>query len=98
VILAAEGYPGAYEKGKVITGIEQLFQSGKAKLFLAGTKYDGDHYLTNGGRVMGVTVVSKSLNDAVLSAYNYVRVIDYEGKQYRRDIGYRALNKTFRDY
>ncbi|MBN2601964.1 MAG: phosphoribosylamine--glycine ligase [Candidatus Marinimicrobia bacterium] len=98
VILASEGYPGTYEKGKIITGIEQLFQSGKARLFLAGTKYDGEHYLTNGGRVMGVTVMSKSLNDAVLSAYQYIRVIEYEGKQYRTDIGFRALNKTIRDH
>jgi len=98
VILASDGYPGAYEKGKVITGIEQLFQSGKAKLFLAGTKHDGEHYLTNGGRVMGVTVISKSLNDAVLSTYQYIRVIEYEGKQYRTDIGFRALNKTIRDH
>ena len=98
VILASKGYPEAYEKGKVITGIEQLYQSGKAKLFLAGTKHDGEHYLTNGGRVMGVTVISKSLNDAVLSAYQYIRVIEYEGKQYRTDIGFRALNKTIRDH
>ncbi|MDO9549121.1 MAG: phosphoribosylamine--glycine ligase [Candidatus Marinimicrobia bacterium] len=98
VILASEGYPGAYEKGKVITGIEQLFQSGKAQLFLAGTKFDGEHYLTNGGRVMGVAVVSKSLNDAVLSAYQYVKVIEYEGKQYRSDIGFRARAKTVRDH
>ena len=96
VILASRGYPGTYEKGKVISGIEQLFQSSKAQPFLAGVKHDGENYLTNGGRVLGVTVVSKSIYDAVLSAYNYVKVIDYEGKQYRNDIGFRTLNKTHR--
>ncbi len=93
VIMASGGYPGNYEKGKIITGIEQVFKSSKASLFLAGTKHDGENYLTNGGRVLGVTVVSKSLNDAVLSAYNYGNIIKYEGKQYRTDIGFRALNR-----
>lgn len=93
VILASEGYPGVYEKGKVITGIEELYKSSKAIPFLAGVKHDGTHYLTNGGRVLGVTALSNSLNDAVHSAYNYIQVIDFEGKQYRTDIGMRALNK-----
>ena len=93
VILASGGYPGPYEKGKVITGLEQLFQSRKAVPFLAGCRFDGSRYLTDGGRVMGVTVVSKSLNDAVLSAYNYLKVIEFEGMHYRTDIGCRALRR-----
>jgi len=93
VILASAGYPGSYEKGKEISGIEQLFQSQKADIFMAGAKFDGEKYLTNGGRVLGVTVVSKSLNDAILSAYNYVNIIKFEGKQYRRDIGFRVLER-----
>ena len=93
VILASAGYPGSYEKGKEISGIEQLFQSQKANIFMAGTKFDGEKYLTNGGRVLGVTVVSKSLNDAILSTYNYVNIIKFEGEQYRRDIGFRVLKR-----
>ncbi|HDP67132.1 MAG TPA: phosphoribosylamine--glycine ligase [Candidatus Marinimicrobia bacterium] len=93
VILASKGYPGVYEKGKVITGIEELYKSSKAIPFLAGVKHDGTHYLTTGGRVLGVTVISNSLNDAVYSAYNYVQIINFDGKHYRTDIGMRALKK-----
>ncbi|MCG2716011.1 MAG: phosphoribosylamine--glycine ligase, partial [Candidatus Marinimicrobia bacterium] len=93
VILASAGYPGDYEKGKEIAGIEQLFQSRKVNIFMAGTRFDAERYLTNGGRVLGITVVSKSLNDAILSAYNYVNIIKFEGKQYRSDIGFRVLER-----
>jgi phosphoribosylamine--glycine ligase len=93
VVLASAGYPGSYERGKVISGIEQIFQSCKALIFMAGVKHDGQNYLTNGGRVAGITVVSKSLNDAIHSAYNYVKVVQYEGKQFRSDIGFRAIRK-----
>jgi phosphoribosylamine--glycine ligase len=93
VVLASAGYPGSYERGKVISGIEQIFQSSKALIFMAGVKHDGQNYLTNGGRVAGITVVSKSLNDAIHSAYNYVKVVQYEGKQFRSDIGFRAIRK-----
>ena len=93
VILASAGYPGSYEKGKEISGIEQLFQSRKVNIFMAGTRFDAERYLTNGGRVLGITVISKSLNDAILSAYNYVNIIKFEGKQYRSDIGFRVLER-----
>ena len=93
VVLASAGYPGSYEKGKIISGFEQLFQSNKALLFMAGVQHDGQNYRTNGGRVAGITVVSKSLNDAIHSAYNYVKVVQYEGKQFRTDIGFRAIQK-----
>ncbi len=93
IILASEGYPGDYEKGKEISGIERLFQSQRSHIFLAGTEFDGEKYLTNGGRVLGITVVSKSLKDAILSAYNYVNIIKFDGKQYRRDIGFRVLER-----
>ena len=95
VVLASGGYPGASEKGKVISGIEPLFQSAKAIPFLAGVSYDGNNYLTSGGRVMGLSVISKSLNDAVFSVYNYLKMIEFEGMQYRSDIGFRALNRRF---
>jgi phosphoribosylamine--glycine ligase len=93
IILASGGYPGNYEKGKVISGIDSVFRSQKALLFLAGTTYDGQNYLSNGGRVLGITVVSKNLNDAIYSAYNYANIIQFEGKHFRSDIGYRALKK-----
>jgi len=93
IILVSAGYPGDYEKGQIISGIEQLFQSRKVNIFMAGTSFDGEKYLTNGGRVLGVTVISKSLNDAILSAYNYVNIIKFDGKQYRRDIGFHVLER-----
>lgn len=93
VILASGGYPGSYEKDKIISGIDSVFQSQKAHLFLAGTTFDGQNYLSNGGRVLGITVVSKNLNDAIYSAYNYANIIQFEGKHFRTDIGYRALEK-----
>jgi len=93
VILASGGYPGSYAKGKIISGIDSVFQSQKAHLFLAGTTFDGQNYLSNGGRVLGITVVSRNLNDAIYSAYNYANIIQFEGKHFRTDIGYRALEK-----
>jgi len=93
IILASGGYPGNYEKGKIISGIDSVFRSQKAHLFLAGTTYDGQNYLSNGGRVLGITVVSKNLNDAIFSAYNYANIIQFEGKHFRTDIGYRVLKK-----
>jgi len=93
VILASGGYPGSYAKGKIISGIDSVFQSQKAHLFLAGTTFDGQNYLSNGGRVLGITVVSRNLNDAIYSAYNYANIIQFEGKYFRTDIGHRALEK-----
>ncbi len=90
VVLASAGYPGAYEKEKVITGIHQAEQQ-PAVVFHAGTKMQSGQLLTDGGRVLGVTATGGTFTDAIAQVYQAVEKIDFEGKYYRRDIGHRAL-------
>ena len=91
VVLASEGYPGAYETEKVITGIAKAEQQ-PAIVFHAGTKMQSGQLLTDGGRVLGVTAIGETFTDAIAQVYQAVEKIDFAGKYYRRDIGYRALN------
>jgi phosphoribosylamine--glycine ligase len=88
VVLAAGGYPGVYEKGKVITGIEQAEQLG-ATVFHAGTQLQ-KQVLTDGGRVLGVTARGDNFEEAISKAYAAVDCINFEGAYCRRDIGHRA--------
>jgi phosphoribosylamine--glycine ligase len=90
VVLASAGYPGAYEKEKVITGINQAEQQ-PAVVFHAGTKMQLGQLVTDGGRVLGVTAMGEAFTDAIAQVYQAVEKIDFEGKYYRRDIGHRAL-------
>jgi len=93
VIMASAGYPGKYEKGKEITGIELAESDPSVKVFHAGTiSKDGKLY-TNGGRVLGVTAIGKTLEEARNIAYAAVEKIRFEGAFYRRDIGAKALKK-----
>lgn len=90
IILASEGYPGSYAKGKVIS----LLQSeGEAIVFHCGTKYVGDDVVTSGGRVMSVTGLGKTLREAVDAAYGRVAQISFDGMFYRKDIAHRAFNR-----
>lgn len=89
VVLAAGGYPGIYEKGKVITGIEQAEALG-ATVFHAGTKLK-EQLITDGGRVLGVTAVGETFEVAIQKAYAAVDCIQFEGAYCRRDIGHRAM-------
>jgi phosphoribosylamine--glycine ligase len=91
VVLAASGYPGNYEKGKVISGLDALRGWQNGVVFHAGTARRDDAIVTNGGRVLGVTALGATVHDAVHEAYWAVEQIHWEGVQYRRDIGYRAL-------
>jgi phosphoribosylamine--glycine ligase len=92
VVLASAGYPGAYEKGKVITGIETAEAMDGVTVFHAGTKRDEDgQLLTNGGRVLNVVAVADTFEGARDAAYAACDVIAFEGKQLRRDIGLKAL-------
>lgn len=84
VVLASEGYPGKYETGKEISGMEQV---DNAYVFQAGTQKDGDKLLTAGGRVMTVTAMGKSLDHAISNAYSATDKINFEGKYNRTDIG-----------
>ena len=90
VVLASAGYPGTYEKEKIITGIDQAEQQ-PAIVFHAGTKMKSGELLTDGGRVLGVTAIGETFTDAIAQVYKAVEKIDFEGKYYRRDIGHRAL-------
>ena len=93
VVMAAGGYPQAYEKGKVISGIEKAENAG-AVVFNAGTKLDQEKLLTNGGRVLGVTAVGANFEEAIAKVYQAVKEINFEGMYYRRDIGYRVREKN----
>jgi len=94
VVMAAGGYPGAYQKGKEIRGLEAAGKVPGAVVFHAGTRLEGGKVLTSGGRVLGVTALGKSLKTAVDRAYQAVAKISYDGAMFRRDIAAKALPKT----
>ena len=86
VILASGGYPGSYEKGKIITGLDDIDKE-LTVVFHAGTKLDENgNFVTNGGRVLGVTSIGKTIEEATKIAYEMVDKINFEGKQFRTDI------------
>ena len=89
VVAASGGYPDAYEKGKVIMGIDKATQQG-AIVFHAGTKLEDGKVLTDGGRVLGVTAVDKDFSSAIAQVYPAVECIEFEKMYYRRDIGHRV--------
>lgn len=95
VILASKGYPGSYEKGKLISGMEEAEHSrSNIDIYHSGTVLDDDdNVLTNGGRVLAVTAWSESLADAIADAYEVVAEVNFEGKQFRRDIGAKGLSR-----
>ena len=84
VVIASGGYPGAYNKGLAISGLEDVAEAG---VFHAGTVKKGDAYMTSGGRVLGVTALGKDIIEARAKAYQEVEKIRFEGMQYRTDIG-----------
>lgn len=87
VILASGGYPGSYPKGLEINGLDENGQTGKAVIYHAGTKFENEKFLTNGGRVLGVTTKSENLDTALALAYDAVKDITFDSVMYRRDIG-----------
>ena len=92
VVLASEGYPGSYESGKRITGIADAAARPGITVYHAGTKMD-EHgeFLTAGGRVLAVTAVAPTFSEARANAYAACELIEFDGKQFRTDIGARAL-------
>lgn len=92
VVMAAGGYPGTYEEGNPITGIDSAEALG-AIVFQAGTKLQRQQLLTDGGRVLGVTAVGETSDRAFASAYTAVECIQFAGRYYRRDIGDRIRTK-----
>ncbi len=92
VVLTSAGYPGAYEKGKVITGIEKAEQLDGVTVYHAGTKLgENGEVLTNGGRVLDVTAVAPTFEEARAQAYAACDLIDFDGKTFRTDIGLRCI-------
>jgi len=92
VVMAAKGYPGAYEKGTEIRGLGEAGADPDVQVFHAGTKLDGTRLLADGGRVLGVTARGKDIAEAKRRAYRAVDKIDWPGGFCRRDIGWRALS------
>lgn len=92
VVMASEGYPGDYEKGRVITGIESADALENVKVFHAGTKLENDQILNDGGRVLGVTALGDSISKAKLQAYKAVKEIRWLGGWCRKDISDKAID------
>ncbi|UCF89457.1 MAG: phosphoribosylamine--glycine ligase [bacterium] len=90
VVMASGGYPGDYEKGKVITGIDEADALHGVKVFHAGTAEKDGKIVTAGGRVLGVTARGKDIPQAIERAYEACALISWEGAQYRKDIGAKA--------
>ncbi len=89
VVMASEGYPGSYEKGREILGLGDV--NDEVLVFHAGTKEENGVFLTNGGRVLSVTAIGDSLSDARDKVYREMQKIRFAGAHYRKDIAYRAL-------
>lgn len=87
VVLASDGYPVKYDKGFEITGLEEFKKHEGYYCFHAGTKFDGDKIVTNGGRVLGVTAKGKDLKEARANAYAATEWVQFENKYMRHDIG-----------
>src|SRR5262249_16740044 len=83
VVLASGGYPAAYEKGRPITGLEMAEEDARVMVFHSGTRRHDGRYVTDGGRVLGVTAAAAHLDDAIVAAYEAVNKIRFEGMHYR---------------
>ncbi len=94
VVMASKGYPGSYEKGKVITGLEEVKAMDDVFVFHAGTARKGERIVTSGGRVLGVTALGEGIGDAIKRAYDAVGRIHWDGVYFRKDIGRKALTRS----
>ena len=93
VVLCAGGYPGAYEKGQEIRGLEKLKHWQRGFVFHAGSAEKQGRFLTSGGRVLGVTALGTNIQEAVREVYRAIGEIEWDGMHYRRDIAQRALKR-----
>ena len=91
VVMASKGYPGDYEKGKIIEGLREVSRMERVFVFHAGTILKDGQVMTNGGRVLGVTGLGEDIPRAVERAYQAVKKISWDGVYYRTDIGQKAL-------
>jgi phosphoribosylamine--glycine ligase len=93
VVMASQGYPGSYVKGRLISGLEEAARLPDVQVFHAGTRLDRGEVVTDGGRVLGVTALGETLADARRRAYEAVGLIQFQGAAYRRDIADKALRQ-----
>ena len=91
IVMSSFGYPESYEIGKEILGLHKFSKKNYIKVFHSGTRSENDNILTNGGRVLCVTALGDSLNESNKNAYSAVSEIDWDGKYYRKDIGFRVM-------
>ncbi len=91
VVLASQGYPGPYEKGKTIDGLDSIKES---LVFQSGTLREGEQLVTNGGRICAISSLAGELEEAISKSQFYAKQIHFEGKYYRRDIGRDLLPKN----
>jgi len=94
VVMASGGYPGDYEKGKVITGLEEAGKLTDVMVFHAGTSAKEGNIVTSGGRVLGVTAMGQTISQAKELAYEAVKMIKFEGAYWRNDIADRAIKRS----
>lgn len=93
VVLSSEGYPGSYEKGKRIQGLESFKHNNDTVVFHAGTSLNDGEIVTSGGRVLGVTALGKDIKTAKDNAYRAIEKIHFDGMHYRKDIADKAIKK-----
>lgn len=93
VVMASGGYPGSYEKGKAITGIDTAEAEDGVTVFHAGTKMDGETLVTNGGRVLNVTAQGPDIAQTIAKAYDAVDKVSFDEAHFRNDIGKKALDR-----
>jgi phosphoribosylamine--glycine ligase len=91
IVYAAKGYPGTYEKGSNILGLDTISESTNIQVFHAGTKEEDNNIIATGGRVLNITARGSSLKEAHRLAYETIEKIQWENGFYRNDIGWRAL-------
>ena len=91
IVMSSLGYPESYETGKEISGLNAFSDKGDTKVFHSGTRIENNNILTNGGRVLCVTALGDDLNQSNVNAYCAVKEIDWDGKYFRKDIGFRVM-------
>ncbi len=97
IVLASKGYPGDYTKGLVINGLSEAAKIKDVMVFHAGTSFAGCDTVTSGGRVLGVTALGDTIKEAIKLSYEAVKKISFDGMQFRKDIGKKALERVIHE-
>jgi phosphoribosylamine--glycine ligase len=94
VVATSKGYPGKYATGVPITGVDDADAMRDVKVFHSGTRMEGSQLVTDGGRVLGVTAIGDTIEQAQKRAYDAMKLIHFDGMHYRRDIAHQAMKQT----